>query len=456
MTLPEKYRAALVLCHLQGWSRREAADRLGCPEGTLSSLLSRGLTRLRAKLAGHDPFPLLAVPVLSVPAALSSATARAACAARFSAALFPVTVSHLAEGVLRMFWVKKATAATMALVAVFAFGIGVGMNAQYGSRSAAQDTAKPDSSKSLPAPVLDYDKAIAKIRSDIGGWEATVGTVGPQADVFQKQLEQLLKDTPGDTKAIASLREAVPKFRETVANVEKRIREAQAQIKTLEAAKRAAQSPNRTKADADLEAEAARIILAQLRADRDQLQGQSLHHTRQSEDFKQKAADSDAKARQVADLIQQLETRRSDTAPVAKGAGLEVTIIDEKGLWPFTVKEYDAKTGKLIGTLICDTADILTVTLSRVMKDPAGPRDLKITVQANTPYERVRAVLEACHKAGFKEAKVSGPLPIRKLGEPVREYLVDEVTIPNLRFEYTERKEPINIDDLLKMFQPKK
>src|SRR5687768_6752514 len=53
--LPEKYRSALVLCHLQGWSRRDAAERLGCPEGTLSSLLSRGLAKLRARLAGHDP-----------------------------------------------------------------------------------------------------------------------------------------------------------------------------------------------------------------------------------------------------------------------------------------------------------------------------------------------------------------------------------------------------------------
>src|SRR5262245_26742622 len=36
LRLPERWRAAVVLCHLQGLSRREAARQLGCPEGTLS------------------------------------------------------------------------------------------------------------------------------------------------------------------------------------------------------------------------------------------------------------------------------------------------------------------------------------------------------------------------------------------------------------------------------------
>ncbi len=55
LALPEKYRTPLVLCHLQGWSRRDAAEQLGCREGTLSSLLARGLTKLKARLRGYDP-----------------------------------------------------------------------------------------------------------------------------------------------------------------------------------------------------------------------------------------------------------------------------------------------------------------------------------------------------------------------------------------------------------------
>ena len=40
--LPGRYRAALVICELEGKSRREAALLLGVPEGTLSSHLVRG------------------------------------------------------------------------------------------------------------------------------------------------------------------------------------------------------------------------------------------------------------------------------------------------------------------------------------------------------------------------------------------------------------------------------
>jgi RNA polymerase sigma factor (sigma-70 family) len=49
--LPERYRAPLVLCYLEGSTRDEAARQLGCPVGTLKSRLERGRELLRRRLA---------------------------------------------------------------------------------------------------------------------------------------------------------------------------------------------------------------------------------------------------------------------------------------------------------------------------------------------------------------------------------------------------------------------
>jgi RNA polymerase sigma factor (sigma-70 family) len=49
--LPEKYRAALVLCDLEGKPRREAARQLNLPEGTLASRLATARRMLAGRLA---------------------------------------------------------------------------------------------------------------------------------------------------------------------------------------------------------------------------------------------------------------------------------------------------------------------------------------------------------------------------------------------------------------------
>ena len=48
--LPERYRAALVLCYLEGKSHAEAAEQLGCPLTTLSTQVARGRKLLRERL----------------------------------------------------------------------------------------------------------------------------------------------------------------------------------------------------------------------------------------------------------------------------------------------------------------------------------------------------------------------------------------------------------------------
>jgi RNA polymerase sigma factor (sigma-70 family) len=127
-TLPGKYRVPVVLCHLHGWTRRELAAHLGCPESTASSLVGRGLAKLRKRLAGRDPAAALAVAV-AVPATLSATALRAAVvyAGTFSAAAVSPAVADLTNGVLRMFWAKKLAAAGAAVLVAAAVALGVGL-----------------------------------------------------------------------------------------------------------------------------------------------------------------------------------------------------------------------------------------------------------------------------------------------------------------------------------------
>src|SRR5262249_54746676 len=71
--LPPKYRAAIVLCDLEGRTRKGVARQFGVPEGTLSGWLTRGRALLAKRLTRHG----LAVPGGALAAVLSRDVASA-------------------------------------------------------------------------------------------------------------------------------------------------------------------------------------------------------------------------------------------------------------------------------------------------------------------------------------------------------------------------------------------
>lgn len=53
-TLPLEQRAALALCHGEGWSHQDAADILNQPLGTVKSNVKRAKEKLRTLLGGDN------------------------------------------------------------------------------------------------------------------------------------------------------------------------------------------------------------------------------------------------------------------------------------------------------------------------------------------------------------------------------------------------------------------
>jgi RNA polymerase sigma factor (sigma-70 family) len=146
--LPEKYRAAIVLCDLEGRLRREAARLLGITEGTLSSRLARGRSLLARRLAkcgvalsGSAVAALLAKEASSAQVAMALVMSTAKVAAGQMAGTTPAVL--LMKEVMKAMLLKKLRLVVGAVMVVFALGA-VGLSYQAGSHSGAAQAAPPD------------------------------------------------------------------------------------------------------------------------------------------------------------------------------------------------------------------------------------------------------------------------------------------------------------------------
>ncbi len=135
--LPEKYRAVVLLCDLEGATRKQAAQRFGWAEGTVASRLARARRLLANRLAtrGLAPTGINVAAITSgpasacVPPALVAATIHAStlfAAGEISAAgALSANVVALAKGVLKsMLLIKlKMFAAVLTVLTVLGTGV---------------------------------------------------------------------------------------------------------------------------------------------------------------------------------------------------------------------------------------------------------------------------------------------------------------------------------------------
>jgi RNA polymerase sigma factor (sigma-70 family) len=158
--LPERFRAPIVLCHLEGLTNEQAAVRLDVPVRTVQRRLSEGRERLRYRLARLGLAPAFG-PVIEVASeSWIEATVRAAtglAAGRAVGAVASAPVAALVNGTMAAMLAARAraiTAAVLLAASLAALG-GVGAWLVAGQR-AQPPAAKAEGTRSAP-PSFDGD-----------------------------------------------------------------------------------------------------------------------------------------------------------------------------------------------------------------------------------------------------------------------------------------------------------
>ncbi|MDB5313194.1 MAG: sigE 29 [Gemmataceae bacterium] len=204
--LPARYRDPLVLCDLQGLSRKAAADQLRVREGTLSSRLARGRDLLRRRLIKYGTLlPAGGVGVLlgvggAVPAALHGRTADLIAALMHGgspAGVVPAGVAQLTDEVTRHMLLNKLRIVGTAAVAAAVVAVGLAGAAgpevtadKPGAKPAGVPAATPTATAAPAGPA-----APARTGSDAeqmeGVWAVERFDLPPQAVADPKTKEQV-------------------------------------------------------------------------------------------------------------------------------------------------------------------------------------------------------------------------------------------------------------------------
>jgi RNA polymerase sigma factor (sigma-70 family) len=180
--LPARYRSVLVLCDMEGRTRKDAARHLRCPEGTVSTWLSRGRALLAGRLARRGIVlggstlatllsehatacvtPTLVDSTTRCASIMLTGTAAVDVSSRSTAAI-PHGVSSIANGMVRTMAMNKAVVcvgyAIAAIVGSAMCGV-IACGLQAGQRSTT-----PGSVASKPQEPATIEALVAQLGSD--------------------------------------------------------------------------------------------------------------------------------------------------------------------------------------------------------------------------------------------------------------------------------------------------
>jgi RNA polymerase sigma factor (sigma-70 family) len=227
--LPERQRAAVVLCELEGLPHEEAARRLGCPLGTVESRLSRGRQRLRDRLVRRGLAPAAAAmwadtareASVAIPSAIIKNMSRFVTSSPAAGAV-PAAVTALAEGVIQMMWLARLKPLAAVAAALILVTAGVAVQGRQGptpqrEREQAK-TATPPTGAAVPdlaasqalarEQLAIIDKALATLHALCK--VVRVSLSDASFDVWEhRKLETIRKTGAGKAEIVAALEEYI-------------------------------------------------------------------------------------------------------------------------------------------------------------------------------------------------------------------------------------------------------
>jgi RNA polymerase sigma factor (sigma-70 family) len=180
--LPDKYRVPVVLCELEGRSRKDVARQLGVPEGTLSWRLAQAKKLLAKRLARQGATLSVGVLATALSKGLSPALRASTVKTVLSAGTIPAKVLALTEGVMKAMLLSKlkitvCAAALMLLAGVGATGVAYRAIAEEPRRTRTEDTifqtrrSQPDDLDSLRLEIEALRKELRATRERVKALE---------------------------------------------------------------------------------------------------------------------------------------------------------------------------------------------------------------------------------------------------------------------------------------------